>query len=167
MILYDLICDKDHAFESWFKNSAAADKLLKAGQSPCPKCGSAKVRKAPMAPRLGKGTSKDFDEAPTPASAPSSAPASAPAPAASSAPPAEVAAAMEHAAEALTKLRETIEKNFDNVGDRFPEEARRIHYGETEERPIYGDATLEEAQELVEEGIKVAAVPWPKRRRRN
>src|SRR5262245_12386957 len=107
MILYDLVCDKDHAFESWFRNSAAADKLLKAGQSPCPKCGSSKVRKAPMAPRLGKGTSKDFGEAPVPAA--SSAPASAP-----TAPPAptpEVAAAMEHAAEALTKLRETIEKN--------------------------------------------------------
>jgi hypothetical protein len=162
MILYDLDCDRDHAFESWFKNSAAADKLLKAGQSPCPICGSVKVRKAPMAPRLGKGTTKDFGEASVPAA--TSAPASAPAPLA---PPVEVAAAMEHAAEALTKLRETIEKNFENVGEKFPEEARRIHYGETEERPIYGDATLEEAQELVEEGIKVAAVPWPKRRRRN
>ena len=167
MILYDLICDKDHAFESWFRNSAAADKVLKAGQSPCPMCGSVKVRKAPMAPRLGKGATKDFGEQE------SAAPAAAPAPSAGSklpvpsGAPAEVAAAMEHAAEALTKLRETIEKNFENVGEKFPEEARRIHYGEAPERAIFGDASLEEAQELVEEGIKVAAVPWPKRRRRN
>jgi hypothetical protein len=165
MILYDLICDKDHAFESWFRNSTAADKLLKAGQSPCPKCGSVKVRKAPMAPRLSKSTGKDFEEqaasAPAATPAPSVAGGKLPVPAGA---PAEVAAAMEHAAEALTKLRETIEKNFENVGEKFPEEARRIHYGEAPERAIYGDASLEEAQELVEEGIKVAAIPWPKRR---
>src|SRR5579871_3217991 len=151
MILYDLICDKDHGFESWFRNSTAADKLLKAGQSPCPRCGSVKVRKAPMAPRLGKGSSKDLTpvELPTPPAG---------------GPPAEVAAAMENAAQALTKLRETIEKNFEHVGEKFPEEARRIHYGEAPERAIYGDASLEEAHELVEEGIKVAAIPWPKRR---
>jgi hypothetical protein len=166
MILYDLVCDKDHAFESWFRNSDAADKLLKAGQSPCPQCGSVKVRKAPMAPRLGKGTSKDFGDAPPAVPEAASAPAvgggaKLPVPAN---PPAEVAVAMEQAAEALNKLRETIEKNFENVGEKFPEEARRIHYGEAPERAIYGDASLEEAQELVEEGIKVAAIPWRKRR---
>ncbi|TAL02003.1 MAG: DUF1178 family protein [Rhodospirillaceae bacterium] len=166
MILYDLVCDKDHGFESWFRNSTAADKLLKAGQSPCPRCGSVKVRKAPMAPRLGKGTAKDFGAETALASAPagvSSAP-EAKLPAVPASPPAEVAAAMENAAQALTKLRETIEKNFEHVGEKFPEEARRIHYGEAPERAIYGDASLEEAQELVEEGIKVAAIPWPKRR---
>jgi len=77
----------------------------------------------------------------------------------------ELAAAMEKAAHALEELRTTIEKNFENVGERFPEEARRIHYGEAPERGIYGDATLEEAQELNEEGIKVAAIPWRRRRR--
>src|SRR5262245_47735862 len=141
MILYDLICDKDHAFESWFRNSAAADKLLKAGQSPCPNCGSVKVRKAPMAPRLSKGAGKERGEEASAAPA-----ASVPAVKAPAAPPVvngEVAAAMEEATQALAKLRDTIEKNFDNVGNQFPEEARRIHYGEARERPIYGDATLE------------------------
>ena len=58
----------------------------------------------------------------------------------------------------------TIEKTFDHVGEKFPEEARRIHYGEAQDRPIYGDATLDEAKALTDEGIKVAAIPWPKRR---
>jgi len=157
MILYDLVCDKEHPFESWFRNSTAADKLLKSGQSPCPTCGSVKVRKAPMAPRLSKGGAKESQDAQRIENAPTAG-------AGAGGPPAEVAAAMENAAQALTKLRETIEKNFEHVGERFPEEARRIHYGEAPERAIYGDASLEQAQELTEEGIKVAAIPWPKRR---
>ena len=152
MILYDLVCDKDHAFESWFRNSTAADKVLKAGHSPCPQCGSAKVRKAPMAPRLSRKSSD------------SSEPTHLPAEIAAKQPSTEIAAAMAKATEALTQLRETIEKNFEHVGGKFPEEARRIHYGEAPERAIYGDATLEEARDLTEEGIKVAALPWPKRR---
>jgi hypothetical protein len=75
-----------------------------------------------------------------------------------------MAAAMTKATAALNELRETIEKTFDHVGKEFPEEARRIHYGEAPERPIYGDATLEEAKALTEEGIKVAAIPWPRRK---
>jgi hypothetical protein len=151
MILYDLICDKDHTFESWFRNSTAAEKVLKARQSPCPVCGSVTVRKAPMAPRLAKG---EGDARPV---------------AGEVMPPERpslqtMAAAMEKAAAAFSELRETIEKTFDHVGEKFPEEARRIHYGETEPRPIYGDATLEEAKALTEEGIKVAAIPWPRRK---
>ena len=76
----------------------------------------------------------------------------------------DMASAMQKAAAALTELRETIEKTFDHVGEQFPEEARKIHYGDAPERPIYGDATLEEAKALTEEGIKVAAIPWPKRK---
>jgi hypothetical protein len=156
MILYDLVCDKDHAFESWFRNSSAADKLLKAGQSPCPHCGSLKVRKAPMAPRLGKGASKDIETAvPMPQDDAPQRPV-----------PGELTAAMEKAAEAFNQLRDTIEKNFEHVGDKFPDEARRIHYGEAPERAIYGDATMEEARDLAEEGIKVAALPWPKKKKR-
>ena len=154
MILYDLVCNKDHAFESWFRNSEAADKLLKAGHSPCPQCGSTKVRKAPMAPRISKGATGEPE--PPKEKAPSTLPAVPPS--------GEVAEAMTKATEALTQLRETIENNFEHVGEKFPEEARRIHYGEAPGRAIYGDATLEDAQELAEEGIKVAAVPWPKKR---
>ena len=151
MILYDLVCDNDHTFESWFRNSSAAEKVLKAKQSPCPMCGSVKVRKAPMAPRLSKSEGVVPDASETPA-APAAAPST------------EMAAAMSKAVAALNELRETIEKTFDHVGEEFPEEARKIHYGDAPDRPIYGDATLEEAKALADEGIKVAAIPWPKRK---
>lgn len=76
----------------------------------------------------------------------------------------DMAGAMTKAVEAIKELQQTIEKTFDNVGDKFPEEARKIHYGEAESRGIYGEATAEEAQELIEEGVDIAAVPWQKRR---
>lgn len=147
MILYDLTCAKDHTFESWFKNSGAADKLIKAGTIACPACGSTKVHKAPMAPRLA--TSKDegagekalVTQQPNP----------------------ELAEAMAKAEQAMAEMRAVIEKNFDNVGDKFPEEARRIHYGEAPGRAIYGDATPAETEALREEGIEVRAVPWKRR----
>ncbi len=150
MILYDLVCDQDHTFESWFRNSAAAEKVLKAHQSPCPVCGSAQVRKAPMAPRI---STRDTDAAPPQVQ-----------PGPLQQPLQDMAEAMQKATAALADLRETIEKTFDHVGEKFPEEARRIHYGEAQDRPIYGDATPEQAKALTEEGIKVAAIPWPKRR---
>tara|TARA_R110000868_G_scaffold219102_3_gene469928 strand:- start:474 stop:917 length:444 start_codon:yes stop_codon:yes gene_type:complete len=144
MILYDLSCLKDHNFESWFRDSGAADKLIKAGQVPCPVCGSKKVQKAPMAPRIAKSSPKGELSAPSPKNT-------------------DLASAMEKAAEAFTELRQAIEKNFEHVGEKFPEEARRIHYGETEQRGIYGDATPSEAQELLDEGIEVYAIPRARR----
>jgi hypothetical protein len=72
--------------------------------------------------------------------------------------------AMTKAVEAIKELQASIEKNFDNVGIKFPEEARKIHYGEAKARGIYGEATAEEAKELIEEGVEIAAVPWQKRR---
>lgn len=159
MIVYDLICDKEHLFDSWFRNSTVAAKLMKAGQVACPACGSTKVQKAIQAPRITtskqKGTAA-AEPAPT---------ASVPAVAEPAAPPAEMVTAVEKMTEAFNELRKTIEKNFDNVGDKFPDEARKIHYGEAPERPIYGDATPKEAQELTEEGINVVALPWPKKRK--
>lgn len=147
MILYDLTCAKDHTFESWFKNSVAADKLIKAGTIVCPACGSTKVHKAPMAPRIAK--SKDDGAAGKALVA--------------AQPDPELAAAMAKADEALAEMRAVIERNFENVGGRFPEEARRIHYGETPARAIYGDATQAETEALRDEGIEVHAVPWKRR----
>ena len=144
MILYDLSCPKDHCFESWFRNSESVEKLIKAGQVPCPVCGSKKVQKAPMAPRIAKSISKDELSAPAAKNK-------------------DLALAMEKAAEAYTDLRQAIEKNFDHVGKEFPEEARRIHYGESESRGIYGDATVSEAQELLDEGIEVYSIPHGRR----
>src|SRR5689334_11273530 len=131
MILYDLVCPKEHHFDSWFRNSTAAEKLIKAGQVECPTCGSKKVQKAPMAPRIGKSSSENV-------------------PAQASGGDAELTAAMEKATEAFNELQKVIEKNFDHVGDKFPEEARRIHYGESKKRGIYGNASKEDTKALRE-----------------
>ncbi|MDX2142304.1 MAG: DUF1178 family protein [Rhodospirillaceae bacterium] len=146
MILYDLICDKDHQFESWFRNSSAADKLMKVGQVSCPACGSAKVKKAMQAPRITSSRAKTQAL-----------------PAATEKPAGDMVQAMEKMTEAFNELRKTIEKNFDHVGDKFPDEARKIHYGEAPERGIYGNATPQEAKDLTEEGIKVMSLPWPRK----
>jgi len=145
MILFDLTCEKEHRFESWFRNGGAVDKLIKAKQVSCPKCGSTTVEKALSAPRIGKSSS---DEAPGPARRPLSP---------------DVAAAMEKASVAFAELREAIEKNCDNVGEKFPEEARRIHYGESKKRGIYGKATNDEAKALKDEGIEIYSIPGSRR----
>lgn len=154
MIVYDLTCDQEHEFESWFKNSAAYDSLRKTRKVSCPVCGSTKIRKAPMAPRISKSGIKEIAAPRVP---------SAPSPADNSGSDG-MQQAMSKAVDAIKELQATIEKTFDNVGDRFPEEARKIHYGEAEARGIYGEASAEEAQELIEEGVEIAAVPWKKRR---
>jgi len=143
MILYDLICPKEHCFESWFRNSNVVEKLIKAGEVACPVCGSKKVQKAPMAPRIAKSSPSEIAAADEQG---------------------ELRAAMEGATKALEELRGVIEKNFDNVGKKFPEEARKIYYGESKPRGIYGDATKEETQALLEEGIEVQAIPWKRQR---
>ncbi|MSO72997.1 MAG: DUF1178 family protein [Rhodospirillaceae bacterium] len=139
MILYDLTCPEEHCFESWFRNSGAVEKLIKVGQVACPVCGNTKVQKAPMAPRIAKSLSQD--DVPE-------------------AKKRELVAVMEKATEAFNQLRQVIEKNFDHVGTRFPEEARRIHYGESRKRGIYGDASEQETRALLDEGIEVRAIPW-------
>lgn len=154
MIVYDLVCESEHVFESWFKNSAAYDTLRKGRKISCPICGTAKVRKAPMAPRLSKSGLKDLAPAPVPDQPQVKVPEISESD--------DMTTAMTKAVEAIKELQTTIEKNFDNVGVKFPEEARKMHYGESEVRGIYGEATVEEAQELIEEGVDIAAVPWQK-----
>ncbi len=157
MIRYSLVCDQGHAFESWFADSAAYDKQAKRKLVACPHCGSAKVEKAIMAPRLAsskKGAAPI--EAPPPAEAP--APAASPVPAA----PAPVAMISPQEREIRTKLKELrdhLTKNADNVGAKFPEQARKMHYGEIEHRSIYGEATPEDAKSLAEEGIEFHPLP--------
>ena len=149
MIVYNLKCTKSHVFEAWFRDSAAYDEQAGAGKVVCPVCGSKKVEKAPMAPRVAKGRRGD----PVPAQPPTEKMAVA-------------AAETEKAAETMGKLRElrrTIEENFDYVGPDFAEEARKIHYGETDPQNIYGETSDEEAQALSEEGVSFGRVPWPTR----
>ena len=151
MIRYTLRCEQNHSFESWFQSSAAYETQVKRKLVACPVCGSAKVEKAIMAPRIvGK---KGRDKAPAPAEA---------------SPTAEVPAsestslmmAQERELRAKIKeLRDHVVKNADNVGERFPTEARAMHYGDKEHRPIYGEASPEEARALIDEGVEVSPLP--------
>ena len=150
MIRYALHCEHGHEFESWFKNSAAYDRQAKRGLVSCPVCGSAKVEKAIMAPRLAR---PDAAEPALPAPAPVLAPAPVKAPVAMMSPPER------ELRKKLKELRDHITKNASYVGSRFPEEARKIHYGETEHRTIYGEASPEEAEEMHEEGIEFHPLP--------
>jgi hypothetical protein len=156
MIRYTLNCEHDHSFESWFQNSAAYDKQAKRGLVTCPFCGSAKVGKAIMAPRLARA------DAPEPAPPPSlpAAPPSAPPPAPTAKTPMAIMSPQERELrQKLKELRDHVTKNSNYVGKSFPEEARKIHYGETEHRSIYGEASPDEAKALHEEGIDFHPLP--------
>jgi hypothetical protein len=151
MIRYSLICNKKHEFESWFANSAAYDKQVKRKLVTCPICNSAMVEKAIMAPRLGR--SEDRAETPGELPAPVH---EAPEP---KAPVAMVSPQEREFRAKLKELRDHLTKNADNVGQKFPEEARKMHYGEIEHRSIYGEASADEAKELFEEGIEFHPLP--------
>lgn len=162
MIRYALVCAKGHAFESWFPSSGAYDKQAKRGLVTCPSCGVSKVEKAIMAPKLS-GTRKR-GVAPAVAAAPEAPAPDAPAPVAGDTPVAMMSPQMmspqEHELrQKLKELREHLTKNSDYVGKKFPEEARKMHYGETDHRSIYGEASLKDAKELHEEGIEFHPLP--------
>ena len=130
MIVYNLRCKNGHEFEGWFKDSAAFDTQSKAGRVSCPVCDARKVEKAIMAPAVA-GARK-----PT-------------------APDGEAKKMRQF----MTGLRKYVQENADYVGPKFAEEARKIHYGESEERHIYGEATLKEAKDLLDEGVDVSPLP--------
>ena len=155
MIRYSLVCGDKHEFEIWFKNSADYDKQSKRGLVACPVCGSAKVEKALMTPALGRGTQKGA-RLPTPETP---APPEPPVPSASKTPVAMVSPAEREFRSKLKELRDHLTKNAENVGGKFPEEARKMHYGEKEHRSIYGEASPQEAKELAEEGIEFHPLP--------
>lgn len=134
MIVYSLSCAKGHAFEGWFRDSAAFDEQASQGKLACPMCDSRKVAKAIMAPSV-RGTKSGADA------------------------PAAPAPDLRKMTQFMTGLRKYVTENAEYVGPRFAEEARKIHYGETDDRHIYGEATLTEAKELVEEGVDVAPLP--------
>ena len=153
MIRYALACEKGHEFESWFQDSAAFDKQAKRGLVTCPHCGSAKVGKAIMAPRLASTRKRKAPtEAPLPAVA-------APEKAQEKATVAMISPQEREIRTKLKELRDQLLQNADHVGAKFPEEARKMHYGETEHRSIYGEATAEDAKSLAEEGIEFHPLP--------
>ena len=159
MILYRLRCSQGHEFESWFKDSKSYERQEKKSLIGCAVCGDGKVSRAIMAPRLGTKGNKTRSGVPveTPATAP------APTPQQQQA-QRKMAALAKHMPkelrEALLKVRAEVEKNCEHVGDKFAEEARKIHYGESDKRGIYGETTDEEAEALTEEGIEFGRLPW-------
>lgn len=139
MIRYALECDRGHGFESWFQSAEAFDRVAAAGLVSCPDCGSTRVEKALMAPAVHPGRRSDEDG---------------PQAASLTAPPADPRAA------ALAELRRRVEEGSDYVGMRFAAEARAIHAGEAPERSIWGEARIDEARSLIEDGIPVAPLPF-------
>ena len=134
MIRFSLICDHDHEFEAWFRSNDDFDTQKKRGFVDCPTCGSSKVQKALMAPAVSTGKKRE-----------------------------KIALAMNEmqkkAMAEIKALSEKIRENADYVGDKFAEEARKIHFGETEARGIYGEATLDEAKSLAEDGVGFMPIP--------
>jgi hypothetical protein len=130
VIAYNLSCARGHEFEGWFKDSATYEQQEHDGSLVCPLCGDSKIRKAIMAPSLSKSDSK------------------------------RPSGINHHALRQYAiGLRDFIRDNAEYVGPRFADEARKIHYGETDERTIYGESTVSEVKELIDEGIDVAPFP--------
>jgi hypothetical protein len=156
MISFNLVCDKGHDFEAWFKDGASFDRQAKKGLVACSRCGSAKVRKAVMAPAIaGTKRSRKAPEHQAPRREAPETPAATPEVLAKPADP-QAAALMQQ----LRELRRKVEESSDYVGDKFAEEARKMHYDEVEKRSIHGEATDDEARALADEGVEFARIPW-------
>ena len=125
MIAYNLICSDGHEFEAWFKDSAAFDLQAKQGALMCPFCGDDDVKKAIMAPAVKTSVTKAKGRQEVTPPDP------------------------QKLRQFMAGYRKFVEDNAEYVGNKFPEEARKIHYGESEERHIYGESSLDEAQELM------------------
>lgn len=143
MIKFDLACTAGHEFEAWFKSGATFDAQAQAHQLACPTCGSTGIAKRPMAPAIQSGRSKPTADDLADRNAGESS--------------AQVIAA--EFRDALKAFRSDIVAHTENVGERFAEEARSMHYGETPKRPIRGAATAEEASELLDEGVEFGVLP--------
>jgi hypothetical protein len=135
LIRYSLICDHGHEFEGWFSESADFDRQKESGFLTCPVCASASISKTLMAPSVATARQKEagqklvFDQV------------------------------QKEAFSKLTEAVAAVKANSEDVGERFPEEARKIHYGESEARGIIGNATQDEVHALIDEGIEVAPLP--------
>jgi len=137
MVIYDISCDNEHRFEGWFQEPGDFLRQLENGQLDCPVCGSHNVRKLPTASKILTGERSQSSPA---HGEPTSA---------------------ESVAHVVDQLAEYLEQNFTDVGDRFAEEARKVYYGETDRKNIYGNANPDEVAELHEEGIEVFPIPVP------
>ena len=139
MIKYSLVCEKDHTFESWFPDSASFDRLAAGGLISCPECHSSRVAKAMMAPAVVGAKKRSVEPAPANV--------------------ALIDERQQRLREMAKELRQEIMTKTEDVGPRFPEEARAIHTREAPQRSIRGQATAEEARALIEEGVGVLPIP--------
>jgi hypothetical protein len=147
MIHYQLRCGQSHGFDGWFKDSGSFEKQAKRGLIECPECGGTDVERALMTPAVAKR-----DSAPAPIESPTPTPAAATEKAVVRLPAKMLAA--------LQRMRAEVEKSCDYVGPQFADQARAMHRGEAEPKPIYGEATDEQAESLADEGIAVGKIPW-------
>ncbi len=148
MIVFDLHCDQGHRFEGWFGSSSDFEDQQSRGLVTCPECGSAHVSKAPMAPAVPAKSNTQPDTAAAPTETQ---------PVANTPMPEEVQKALS----ALAKAQEKALEKSTYVGKDFAEQSRAMHYGEKDEAPIHGQASVEEAKALVDEGVQVAPLPFP------
>ena len=144
MIRYQLQCGKKHAFEGWFRDSRDFDRQAKRGLVACPTCGNQRIAKALMAPSIATGAKKRGKKMPEPVV---------------TQPTPERLSAQRELTDIMRRIRKDVVEKAEHVGDRFAEEARRIHHDEAPARGIYGEATMAEARELIEEGIDVLPLP--------
>ena len=131
MIKYNLKCDNNHNFDAWFSDSSNFEEQNKKNLIFCPKCNSTKIEKNIMAPNIGSKKQSYTNALKT----------------------------EKNYEKIIKNVRKHVEKNFEYVGDKFADEARAIHYGEKEEREIYGETSAEEAVDLIEEGVNVSPIP--------
>ena len=130
MIKYSLICDQDHNFEAWFSDSSTCDSQLKKSKVECPLCGSKKITKSIMAPSIPSKSNQKIPKSD-----------------------------VKKVEMVMNKIKKHVQDNYEYVGDKFPDEARAMHYKETDQKDIYGEPTIEEAKDLIEEGINVQPLP--------
>jgi len=138
MIVFNLICSTcEYEFEGWFDNSSAFESQKKRKLINCPNCESSKIKKTLVAPNVGKKSNS------------------------------KKTANKKTIASNINKIKKIVEDNFDYVGDQFTEEAKKIKYGETEDRPIYGEATIEQTKELIDEDISITPLPFQSSKKNN
>tara|TARA_B100001123_G_C14783723_1_gene817645 strand:+ start:150 stop:566 length:417 start_codon:yes stop_codon:yes gene_type:complete len=138
MIVFNLKCkDCEHIFEAWFSNSKEYNNQVKKNLLLCPSCNNSSIKKHIMAPSVSKKSNSKISK--------------------------QKKAMVNN----INKYKKLIEKNFDYVGDNFTEEAKKIKYGEIDERPIYGEANLEQTKELIEEEIPFTPLPWNSTKKTN
>lgn len=167
MIQYRLKCAQGHSFDSWFQSADAFDKLARAGMISCETCGSGDVSKAIMAPNVRPARNKAAPETAAPKPAPAPAPETKK-PAPKTAPPKEIPPEIrEQAQAALREMRDHVEKNSEYVGEDFAKEARAMHLGDAPERAIHGEADLQSAKDLIDDGIEIMPLPFTPKRKTN